>query len=1238
MAQDRTIMTMDRHLPDSTTVAMIKPFRLDTALTIGLRSIPGTFFLLPLLLASFSLFSQTTSQTSFGKNRVQFNRQIDEWMVYETSNFVTYWYGDARNIAQSALQMAEYDFPMMQQMLEHQMTDKTEMLVFCDLTDLKQSNIGEDEVFQLRAGETKVVGNKVFVFFDGNHNHLRAQIREGVAGVLINSMLFGTNLQEIVQNAVLLNLPGWYTNGLMAYCGEEWNTDLDNKFRDLVISGKYNTFDKLAKDHPRLAGHAFWNYIGLHYGRGTVSNLLYLTRINRSIDAGFLYVLGNGYRRTTEVMMEYYDKRYREEAKFTRRPDESTQIAVKNKKKLPFSQVKLSPDGKQIAWVSNDIGKWRVWVKDLETGKKRKVMGGGARNALQATDYNYPQLAWNPDNKRIAVLFERRDIPRIALLDISQKKIAREVRDLSPEFQRVYSLDFVNQADLAFSGSVRGYSDLFIYHTVTKQTERLTQDFWDDLDASVTILDGHKGILFSSNRVSDTLVTEKLDTILPLGKFDIFFYDLDSRSPELIRITQTPMFEERNPIGVDSTHFAFLSDENGIFNRQAGYLEPYIAYHQVSIFLKDGAEVKALNDKKPGEWPAERVLVFLAPLDTVMKNIDSTQIDSIRFYPVYKKRAYHWNQTNYDLNIAEQHLSFRTGKMVETLAREQKTLFYVHKPNPKITVPARITRFRELTYRQAGLPIPPQPDIDASSQAPGKQPVEPQIAKADTAVTIPPGWMFQVPEYLTVPPPGVAQPDSEPNRLTKPVKEPAVGDSEEMAVRPDSMPAPRRPLKAQKPLAKIAKTNPVIRFNPSQIIPYRLKFRTDYVSTSLDNNLLFGGMETFASSPDGYQTPPPGILIKANFKDLLENYVVEAGFRLPTTFNGAEYYLWLDDKKRRIDKRYALYRRTLVNTLDEYTPGGSPVPLQTRTNTVLGFYELRYPIDAFLSIRGRATLRQDKTIMLSTNQVTLETPDYAEQRASLGFSVVYDNTVNVDLNLKTGTRAKLYGEVVKRFDLNFQPDWSLKFNKGMMTVIGLDARHYQLLDRRSILAVRLAAATSFGKEKILYYLGGVENWIFPKFNQNIPLPQSGDFSYQTIATNVRGFNQNIRNGNSFALINTELRIPIFKYFSKKPVMGNFWRNFQIIGFFDVGTAWQGLSPYDGDNPINIVYYYQTAGTPPSPIVTVKVNYYRDPLVAGYGIGARALIFGMYLRADYGWGIESRQIQKPIFHFALGTDF
>ena len=61
--------------------------------------------------------------------------------------------------------MAEYDFPVIQQLLEHQLTEKIEVLVFSDLTDLKQSNIGEDEVFQLSSGETKVLGNAPYSAF-----------------------------------------------------------------------------------------------------------------------------------------------------------------------------------------------------------------------------------------------------------------------------------------------------------------------------------------------------------------------------------------------------------------------------------------------------------------------------------------------------------------------------------------------------------------------------------------------------------------------------------------------------------------------------------------------------------------------------------------------------------------------------------------------------------------------------------------------------------------------------------------------------------------------------------------------------------------------------------------------------------------------------------------------------------------------------------------------------------------
>ncbi len=234
-------------------------------------------FLLTLLISllSCSVLSAQGTQVEFGKNRVQYHEDFKEWLQYESVNFITYFYGEGRNIAQSVVQIAELDYNNVQSILEHRMNDKIEIIVYTDLTDLKQSNIGSDEAFVNTGGQTKIVGNKIFVYFNGDHNHLRAQIREGVASVYLNAMLFGSNLQEIVQNAVMMNLPEWFKIGLISYIGQEWSTTLDNELRDVMLNYDYKDFYKFAERNPKLAGHAMWYFISQNYGKSTVSNLLY---------------------------------------------------------------------------------------------------------------------------------------------------------------------------------------------------------------------------------------------------------------------------------------------------------------------------------------------------------------------------------------------------------------------------------------------------------------------------------------------------------------------------------------------------------------------------------------------------------------------------------------------------------------------------------------------------------------------------------------------------------------------------------------------------------------------------------------------------------------------------------------------------------------------------------------------------------------------------------------------------
>ncbi|MEO1437291.1 MAG: hypothetical protein AAFV80_17245, partial [Bacteroidota bacterium] len=259
------------------------------------------------LLSPAIVFAQGT-QTEFGKNRIQYKKF--KWKYFESEHFLTYWYEGGQTIGEFAVQIAERDYRELQYILEYRLLDKIKVLVFNELDDLKQSNLGNSETFYQSENGTRIVGKTVFVHYNGDKNDLRRQIREGISQVYLNQMMFGGNLQEVVQNAVLLNLPEWFTSGLIAYVGEEWNTDLDNQMRDAILSGKYQNFFDVVIENPRLAGHSMWYFVAQNYGQSTVSNLLYLTRINRSIESGYLYVLGSTFRQTADAWKDYYTQRY----------------------------------------------------------------------------------------------------------------------------------------------------------------------------------------------------------------------------------------------------------------------------------------------------------------------------------------------------------------------------------------------------------------------------------------------------------------------------------------------------------------------------------------------------------------------------------------------------------------------------------------------------------------------------------------------------------------------------------------------------------------------------------------------------------------------------------------------------------------------------------------------------------------------------------------------------------------
>jgi len=262
---------------------------------------------------------------------------------------------------------------------------------------------------------------------------------------------------------------------------------------------------------------------------------------------------------------------------------------------------------------------------------------------------------------------------------------------------------------------------------------------------------------------------------------------------------------------------------------------------------------------------------------------------------------------------------------------------------------------------------------------------------------------------------------------------------------------------------------------------------------------------------------------------------------------------------------------------------------------------------------------------LARNQQSLN-----EKRMSLKLEYIFDNTLEIDLNIRHGSRYKAYIEVINRFDIEVGNKFSFDLSRGFTTVVGVDARHYQPVLQNSVLALRAAAASSFGSDKILYFVGGTDGWITPKFEENTPVPPNETFAYKTIAPNLRGFNHNVRNGRSFFLASAELRVPFFKYLSARELKSKFLRNVQLVAFSDFGSAWHGLIPTTENSPTNQV-------TVTAPRVEVTLDLDKSIFAYSYGVGARLSLLGYFVRADYAWGVDGAQL-NPKLHISLGTDF
>ncbi|MCC5916696.1 MAG: PD40 domain-containing protein [Cryomorphaceae bacterium] len=401
---------------------------------------------------------------------------------------------------------------------------------------------------------------------------------------------------------------------------------------------------------------------------------------------------------------------------------------------------------------------------------------------------------------------------------------------------------------------------------------------------------------------------------------------------------------------------------------------------------------------------------------------------------------------------------------------------------------------------------------------------------------------------------------------------------------------------------------------------YFLSFYQDELTFQMDNTFLNPQYQPYTGRPDPNMLNPGfNGLIRVGAADLLEDYRITLGFRTNfTPLPGAslspdhEIFISFLNQKKRLNHETFFFRRSQLELLSsaEFNRYFSHEVMHTFT----------YPFSPVSAVQFSGSVRMDHQQQLSRELNSLMASATYQYFGITRAAYIHDNTRSLGINLWEGTRYKIFTEYYRRLDIS---------PSGLHT-IGLDYRNYTKVHGPVIWANRFAGGTSFGQEKLVHFMGGVDNQFAPPMNTATPVADE-NYIFQTLVSNMRGFFQNTRNGNNFAVFNSELRIPIFRYLLRRPILNEFVSNFQVVPFFDVGTAWNGWNPYGEQNAINSQVIDRGS-------FTIIIDSNKEPIVMGTGLGLRTKLFGYFVRFDYAFGIEDGLVLPRVFHFSIGTDF
>ncbi|WP_370089011.1 translocation protein TolB [Ekhidna sp.] len=1064
-------------------------------------------YIFPLFLVTGVAFGQHYT-TPFGQNRIQYKKF--DWYYYSTNNFDIYYYPGGQEYALQAIDFLEDEFVELTDKLGYAPYSKTKIFIYNSIHDLQQSNVGIDGAVYTIGGRTEFVKLQLEVAYPGQANKFKEDLLYKLSSTLINDMMYGGSLAEIFQNSYLLTLPDWFIDGAARYLAYGWSREMDDYLRDYMGRKKIKKLKRIDGESASVVGQSIWNYIGVKYGEGNISNILNLTRIIRKEENSIANTLGVSFKTFLDDWQNYYLlQRLEVEENYTKSGDERLLKDIKNTKELITTSISFNKDADKVAYALLKSGKYEVHVTDLVTGQTKKITGGGYRISGQDIDDHLPLLDWQDEYTLGVVLFRR------GFLYLNTYNVETGEKGQKPlnRFRQIESFSFNDNGRLAvISGDIDGQNDIFLIAMNRNALRRITRDIYDDLDP--IFVPGTAAIIFSSNRASDSVNVKDVPLETLDRNFNLFVYDLDTTTNKFFRLTNT-YSEDRKPYAKNINEIYYLSDQQGISN-----------LYRYNLFDS---------------------------LTTQITNFDKSIISyDLHFNPA--RMTYTMLGDGEDRVYLDSLTDLNTSKFTTETPRKRR--------ENAVLVVSRVLRNAEKNKEPI---VEVKDEVDTDDFEFEDEPEESDSAELDD-----PNWI-DTDNYV-------------------------FEDESESSFQPESFFSKYQSFQQENE-----------RIGP---IPYNPRFTFNNVITSF----LWDPYRNFM------------MFMETEINDVLENYKIKGGALVKTDFKQGDIFAEFQYLKYWMDFKARIDRKTYL--------------LESQDNEFRHKYKLnRFRVTAALPIthtfRVEASPFFTETSFTNLNYLSVngQGSDLAknsrQKYAGASFALIFDNTVEKSFNLYEGTRALL--EYTAHFH---SEDASKNFSK-----IRFDFRHYQKIHKEITWANRILYGKQMGPASKYFMLGGMDNWLFASMDilgEDDPLAitnnkDNSDLLFNEFVTNLRGLDYNEAYGSDVLVFNSELRVPVFQYLTNGPIKSNFLRNFQIIGFMDMGSVWTGPLPFKDGRPITRVFKDR-------PPFTAEIVKFQNPLLGGFGFGLRTVLFGYYIKFDAARPYLDGEVRNYRYYFTLGLDF